>query len=167
MESQQDESAHLASGAVLLPPGAGATLTNPVGATTTIKLRGSETGGALGACEGSAAPGEGPPLHFHTGYDEIWYAVEGEFRFRLEDEVAPGPPGSFVFIPRGVRHTWQNVGEGVGRFFFVVAPAGFELFFERFAEAPRDASWLETFRTVGREFGMEVVGPPLAESHPL
>jgi quercetin dioxygenase-like cupin family protein len=149
-----------------LPPGAGVSVGNPVGATTTVKLRGSETGGTLGACEGSAAPGEGPPFHFHTGYDEIWYSLEGAFRFRLEDDVWPGAPGSFVFIPRGVRHTWQNIGEGLGRFFFVVAPAGFELFFERFAQAPRDAPWLATFQSVGREFGMEVVGPPLAESHP-
>lgn len=159
MASEDDASARPSPGAVRLPPGGGTAIANPVGAT--VKLRGSETGGTLGACEG-----EGPPLHLHVGYDEVWYALEGDFRFRLEDEAWPGPPGSFVFIPRGVRHTWQNVGDSLGRFLFVVAPAGFELFFEPFAEAPPDVPWLERFETAGRELGMEVVAPPLAESHP-
>jgi oxalate decarboxylase/phosphoglucose isomerase-like protein (cupin superfamily) len=131
-----------------------------------VKLRAAETNGALGAGEGIAAPGEGPPLHRHVGYDEIWYALEGEFRFRLEDEIGPAPAGTFIYIPRGSVHTWQNIGREAARVLFVVAPAGFEAFFERFADAPPDAPVSESFRKAGLEVGMEVVGPPLAESHP-
>ncbi|HSS72477.1 MAG TPA: hypothetical protein VLK53_02820 [Gaiellaceae bacterium] len=49
----------------------------------------------------------------------------------------------------------------------MTAPAGFERFFELFAQIPPDASPAEEFRRIGEEIGMAVVGPPLAESDPL
>jgi hypothetical protein len=48
-----------------------------------------------------------------------------------------------------------------------VAPAGLEVFFERFGRLPDDASVPEAFRMLGSEAGMDVVGPPLAQSDPL
>jgi hypothetical protein len=49
----------------------------------------------------------------------------------------------------------------------ILAPAGLEGFFERFGRLPDDASVPEAFRTLGREAGMDVVGPPLAHSDPV
>ena len=49
----------------------------------------------------------------------------------------------------------------------IFTPAAMEMFFERFAELPGDASVPEAFRTLGGESSMEVVGPPLAQSDPL
>jgi hypothetical protein len=48
----------------------------------------------------------------------------------------------------------------------IFTPAEMERFFERFAELPDDASPREAFTTLGSEAGMDVVGPPLAESDP-
>jgi hypothetical protein len=109
------------------------------------------------------APGEGPPLHVHADEDEILYVLEGTLRFVLEDEDV-APPGSFVFVPRGARHTWQNVGDGPSRLLVLFVPAGMEAFFERFGQLPDDVSVPETFRSLGSKVGMEVVGPPLARS---
>lgn len=153
--------------AVHLAPGEGATVRNPVGGPLTFKLRGAETNGTLAAFESIAAPGEGPPLHVHANEEEVWYALEGTFRFKLEGEVRPAPAGSFVFIPRGVVHTWQNIGDSPGRLLAIVTPAGFETFFERFGELPADAAVQEEFRALGSQVGMHVVGPPLAVSDPL
>ena len=66
------------------------------------------------------------------------HVLEGELGWKLDDELSATPAGSFVFIPRGVAHCFQNVGEGTARMVITFAPAG-----------------------------MEVVGPPLAESDPL
>jgi hypothetical protein len=50
---------------------------------------------------------------------------------------------------------------------FTPAAAGVERFFERFAELPEDEMGLEAFRRLASEADTDVVGPPLADSHPL
>jgi quercetin dioxygenase-like cupin family protein len=153
--------------AIHLAPGEGATVKNPTGGRVTFKVRGEETDGALTVFEGTATAGDGPPLHVHPNADEIWYALEGSFRVKLEDEVQAAPAGTCVFIPRGVWHTWQNIGTSEARLLAMLAPAGLERFFERFGQLPDDASVPEAFRALGSEAGMDVVGPPLAQSDPL
>jgi len=153
--------------AIHLAPGEGEILTNPLGGPLTFKLRGEQTNGTLTAFESIAAPGEGPPLHVHANEDEIVCALEGTLRFKLGEDVRSAPAGSFTYIPRGVAHTWQNVGATPARLLVIFTPAGFEAFFERFAEQPAGAPAEEQFRTLGSEAGMEVVGPPLARSNPV
>jgi quercetin dioxygenase-like cupin family protein len=153
--------------AIIRPPGEGETIENTPGGAVTLKVRGEQSNGAMTAFETVAAPGEGPPLHLHDNEDELLYSLEGTFRFRVEDEVQEVSTGTVVFIPRRVRHAWQNSGEAPGRLLVIFAPAGFETFFERWAELPADAPSAEEFRRLGSEVGMTVVGPPLAESNPL
>jgi quercetin dioxygenase-like cupin family protein len=133
-----------------------------------IKARGDQTGGALTVFESVPAPGEGPPLHRHPREDEILYVLQGDLRIRLHDEVSKAPAGSFVFLPRGLPHTWQNTGEGPARVLFAFAPAapGMERFFERAAEVPEGTPLAEAFAEFAADAGMEVLGPPLAQSHP-
>jgi quercetin dioxygenase-like cupin family protein len=131
----------------------------------TFKLRGEETGGELTVFENVIAPGDGPPAHLHEAQDESWYVLEGTLRFRLDAALEEAPAGSFVFVPRGTVHCFQNVGEGPARILVIFNPAGMEPFFERFAELHEVDP--EAFARLGAEVGMKVVGPPLAVSHPL
>ena len=152
--------------------GAGDSLRNPVatGGPLEIKARGEETGGALTACESVTMPGEGPPFHKHANEDEVMYFVDGTFRLRIEDEVMDMAPGSFAFVPRHTPHSWQNVSEGQAHMLFVFTPAspGMERFFERFAEVAGEGSAVrEAFAALAQDAGMTVLGPPLAQSHPL
>ena len=39
-------------------------------------------------------------------------------------------PGAFLFGPRGVPHTFKNVGTNTGRVLVIIAPPGLEKFFE-------------------------------------
>jgi mannose-6-phosphate isomerase-like protein (cupin superfamily) len=136
----------------------------PAGGPVTFKARGEETGGGLTLLENIVAPGDGPPLHLHRGEDEAWIILEGVFRFLLGDELASAPGGSFVFVPRGTPHCFQNVGDEPARILVLFTPSGMERFFERFAELPAfDPS---AFQRIGSDVGMEVLGPPLARSHP-
>ena len=148
-------------------PGEGTTIQGPAGGPLTFKVRGEQSGGALTAFENTVAPGDGPPLHVHAAEDEAWYVLEGDLRFRLGDELRAAPEGSFVFVPRGVAHCFQNIGDAPARVLVLFTPSGMERFFERFAELPQDADAAGAFRTIGSEVGMEVLGPPLAQSHPL
>jgi quercetin dioxygenase-like cupin family protein len=146
-------------------PGEGQGLRGPLGGDVTFIVRGQQTNGALTALEVRNPPGEGPPLHVHGREDESVYVLAGDLRFKLGDEVRATPAGSFVFIPHGVPHCFQVVGEDEGRMLVTFAPAGMERFFERLSQM--SAFDLAEFRRAAAESGMEVVGPPLAESDPL
>ena len=153
---------------VILAPREGLSVTNPVGGVLTFKLTSEESGGALTAIETVAAPQDGPPLHVH-GEDEVIYTLEGTFRVKLGDTLREVPAGSFVFIPRGTPHTWQNIGAEPARFFATVMPAAtaFEQFFDRYAQLPAEERGLEAFARLAAETkAFRVLGPPLAESDP-
>jgi quercetin dioxygenase-like cupin family protein len=155
---------------VALAPGEGMSVVNPVGGITAFKATSDQSGGALTVVEGVSAPGEGPPLHVHDEQDEFIYVLDGMFRVRLGDDLTDGLPGSFFFIPRGTPHTWQNIGDGSSRFVATLTPASveFEGFFLRYAGLPLAERGVEAFiRLAAETSAMEVVGPPLAQSHPL
>jgi quercetin dioxygenase-like cupin family protein len=153
---------------LVVGPGEGKSLRNPVGGAIEVKALGEQTGGALSAYATEAASGEGPPLHAHDDTHEVLYFVDGTFRVRLEDEVYDAPEGTFVFVPKDVPHTWQNSGDTVGRLLALFTPAsvGMEGFFERFA-ASTTASPAYAFAQLAPDAGMRVLGPPLAVSHPM
>lgn len=142
-------------------------MANPTGGAVTFKTRGDDTGGALTTFEATSAPGEGPPLHTHPAHDETLYVLDGFMRFRLGDDLHDAPVGTFAFVPRGVPHTWQNAGDTRARMLisFVPAAPGMEAFFRGTGEA-EGTDPAELFRRVSSEGEMEIVGPPLSESHP-
>ena len=90
-----------------------------------IRVSADETAGALGIWEEAASPGEGPPLHIHHREDEMFFVLEGRFRFRCGDDVFDGGPGTTAVLPRGVPHTWQCLGTARGRMLVSVTPGGF------------------------------------------
>ncbi|MGZ8632857.1 MAG: cupin domain-containing protein [Solirubrobacteraceae bacterium] len=147
-------------------PGEGATIQGPAGGPLTFKARGEQTNGALTLLENVIAPGDGPPLHTHADEDESWYVLQGALRFRLGDELAQAPAGSFVFVPRGTPHCFQNAGEEPARIIVMFTPSGMERFFDRFATLPAGPVDPDAFRSIGAEVGMDVVGPPMAATHP-
>ena len=154
---------------VVVPPGEGLSIDNPVGGIFTFKITSEESGGALTAIETLVAPLGGPPLHVHDE-DEVIYTLDGTFRVKLGETLHEAAPQSFIFIPRGTPHTWQNVGTEPGRFFATVMPAatGFEEFFRRYAQLPVEERSFKAFARFAAETkAFQVLGPPLAESDPL
>jgi mannose-6-phosphate isomerase-like protein (cupin superfamily) len=51
---------------------------------------------------------EGAPEHIHDAVDETFFVLEGAFQFKLGDQIVVAEEGTFVFVPRGVSHTWPN-----------------------------------------------------------
>jgi quercetin dioxygenase-like cupin family protein len=96
----------------------------------TLKVVGQDTGGAFALAEFDAPPGyAGPPPHRHQETDEAFYVLQGEFRLQVEGETVRAGPGAFVFVPRGVRHTYANPGPDPARLLLLLSPAGFERYF--------------------------------------
>jgi mannose-6-phosphate isomerase-like protein (cupin superfamily) len=150
----------------VIPPGEGETIRGPVGGPTTIKARAENTNGTFTALENVIAPMQGPPLHLHVREDEMWYVLDGHVRFRAGDRMFDAPTRSFMFIPRGTPHCFQNVGDEPARLLVMFTPAGMERFFEGVAElqTPFDP---DAYRVIADAARMKVLGPPLAETDPL
>lgn len=94
-----------------------------------IRVSADETGGTMGVWEEAANPGEGPPMHIHHREEEMFFVLEGQFRFWCGDEIFEGGPGTTAVLPRGVPHTWLCTGDVRGRMLVSVTPGGFERFF--------------------------------------
>jgi mannose-6-phosphate isomerase-like protein (cupin superfamily) len=128
------------TGVVHVPAGSGPTLwvpedtTDPtpsVKATYTIKATSATTNGSLAFVEASVPPGSGPPPHVHEASDEAYYVLAGRLEVLDGDRALDVGAGDFVYIPRGTRHRFKNVGVDAVRMLFLFTPAGFEgLFFE-------------------------------------
>jgi mannose-6-phosphate isomerase-like protein (cupin superfamily) len=69
----------------------------------------------------------GPAEHAHSGEDDAFYILEGELTLRVEGEQIVAGSGTFVLVPPGVRHTFENCGHVRVRMVNVHAPAGFDL----------------------------------------
>lgn len=69
----------------------------------------------------------GPAAHVHRHEDDAFYVLDGELTFLLgEREVAAGA-GTFVLVPPGVEHTFENRTDTPVRVLNIHTPAGFDL----------------------------------------
>ena len=128
------------------------------GAPTLVKAGGAETGGLYELFVQSASPGSGPPLHLHRESSESFYVIDGDFTFRLGEEDLAAGTGSTVFIPRGMPHTYTNVGSTEGRLLFWFTPAArMEAYFEAIAELG-DSITRERLDDIASRHGVEIVG---------
>src|SRR5215470_11871042 len=95
-----------------------------------FKLAGTETGGLFSVVEHPIEPGRLVPPHMHTREDELSYVIEGEIGARIGDQELKAGPSSYVYKPRNVPHTFWNAGPKPARLVELIAPAGFEKYFE-------------------------------------
>ena len=105
-------------------------------------------------------PGFGPPLHRHRDAAEAFDVLEGTYQMFAEDRQAICPPGSFVYVPRGMPHTFTVVSDVPGRKLNIFAPAAMVGFFEALARAEADGQATpELLDSIAEEHEMEVLGP--------
>jgi len=136
-----------------------------------FKATTEETGGRFWALEGHADRHMAVPLHSHAADDEIWFVADGEIAFRAGDQDFVRGPGSFVWIPAGVAHTfkiqsptarWFGIGlpGGLDRWFFETGvPAG-ALTLPPPAGPPSDADVAALVASLQR-YGTDTLGPPM------
>ena len=144
----------------------GTALKTPIGDEVTIKATTRPTNGSLTVLELVIGPKKGPALHTHLREDELWYVLEGDFRFKAGGAMLRASTGGMAFGPRGTAHAFQNVGDTPGRLLVVTTPSGLERFFEEFAALPGPAG-PEALTAVGHANWIEFTGPPLGVSDPL
>jgi quercetin dioxygenase-like cupin family protein len=94
-----------------------------------LKASAAQTGGVLTLFETEDLAGFSPPAHSHRDTAEAFYVLEGEYEMTLGSERAACGPGSFVFIPRGVRHGFSTTS-GQARKLIIFVPGAMESYFE-------------------------------------
>jgi quercetin dioxygenase-like cupin family protein len=108
---------------VVVPAGGGKHLEESSGQVMAMKLFGRETGQSVTLFEQTVPAGsKNSWLHLHRDSDEVAWVLEGEFTFKIGDEVFSGGPGTCAFLPRKVPHAWKNNGPGTGRAVFLYTP---------------------------------------------
>jgi uncharacterized cupin superfamily protein len=123
--------------AVVLDPGEGRRFWTGL-SNGAIKV---ESGSAdFSVFESSPPPGRpGPAPHVHRSYDEAWFIIEGTVEFLLDGRRERQGAGGFVFVPRGVAHSFANPGPAGARM-LVIGSAPAQVMVEevgRLAEAGR------------------------------
>ena len=158
-QQSQDESSYI-------PAGGGHPLT-VLGDAVHIKVAGRDTGNALAVWEDTVRPGGGPPPHLHEREYEDFYVLEGEFEFYREgQEPLRGTTGGYVHTPRGVVHTFKNVGAAPGRLLVIAAPAGIEGFFAEVSEelgalaGPPTPEQVAFVVSTAARYGIRIQRPP-------
>jgi quercetin dioxygenase-like cupin family protein len=103
----------------------------------------------------------GPPMHIHLEQDEIFYVVEGRYRFVVGTEKWELQVGDTIFLPRKIPHTWIQLTEK-GKLIYAVTPAGsLEDFFKEMNALGKPPT-AEEAAAIHRKHGMTVIGPPLS-----
>lgn len=101
-----------------------------------VLAAGDQTSGDLTVLQTQSEPaGFGPPLHLHRDAAEVFFVLEGEYLMFMDKEQHLCPPGAFVYVPRGMPHTFKVSSEGPGRKLNLFTPAAMIGFFEELAAA--------------------------------
>lgn len=120
---------------LFLPPGAGRTYeVGPMHAV--FKADGAETDDRYCVSEWWLEAGQpGPGPHAHEANEELFYVLEGTMSFLAGEEWVDAPRGSFLRVPAGTTHDFENRSEARSGVLNVFMPGGFE------AMMPRLVAW--------------------------
>ena len=129
---------------IFLPAGAGRSYdAGPMHAV--FKADGAETGDRYCVSEWWLEAGQpGPGAHSHEANEELFCVLEGTMSFLVGTEWIEAPRGSFLRVPAGTRHDFENRGEARAGVLNVVIPGGFEAMMPRIV-----ASLAGTYRREG------------------
>src|ERR1044071_1085313 len=105
-----------------------------VGDVYRVLASSQNTGGVYALSEIRVSPNNGPPPHIHSREDECFFVLEGEVDFQIGDEKITARPGTFIQGPRDIAHSFKNNTQLPARILGFVTPAGFENFFNEFAQ---------------------------------
>lgn len=126
-----------------------------------IKISGKDTNGSVAMFEYIGFEKTGPSLHVHFEQDEVFYIVEGKYRFLVNEKLIELKEGDTIFLPRNIPHTWIQLSDK-GKLIYFVQPAGkAEDFFRTMNNLKHKASKEEVDK-IHEECGMKVIGPGLS-----
>ena len=82
-----------------------------------------------------------PPPHTHSREDETYYILDGRWSFDVGGEPFAAEPGTLIFLPRGVAHSFSIDGDAA-RALVILTPGGLEDAFRELSEPTAQAHGL-------------------------
>lgn len=150
---------------IILAPGQGEQFTI-IGGGVRMLIDGDANAGRLCMFDAPIPPGEGPPLHRHSREDELFYVLDGRFKFSINGREFIGDKGAFVFAPRGSVHAFKNIGTTTGMLLVTCTPAGIERPFRAIRMpdpgSSRPAPTMDQIIAALSDHGITFHGPPLS-----
>lgn len=116
----------LPAGVIVLAPGEGRHYA--CGPMQSVFLAdGGETGDRYSVSIWWVDPGKpGPGAHSHEGNEELFYVIEGTMTFLAGETHVDATAGTFLRIPAGVMHHFENRTTQLAGVLNVFIPGGFE-----------------------------------------
>jgi quercetin dioxygenase-like cupin family protein len=129
---------------VILGPGEGRAYPMGDRLSAVFKADGAQTDSAYAISEWWLEPHtKGPGAHSHPD-DDVFYVLAGTIHLLAGTEWTAAAAGSFVLVPGGTTHDFQNRGDERAGFLNISVPGGFEHNMPSIAEwfsarSPQDA----------------------------
>ena len=130
--------------------------------TVTIKVAGTDNGGALAMFVEEVPALAGVPMHVHKGATETLFVLRGRFRISVAGKIRELSEGDGAFLPADVPHAYKNMDNQRGQLLFTIYPSSLEGFFEEISPSNLDpATQLPDINRIAAKYQLEIVGPPL------
>jgi mannose-6-phosphate isomerase-like protein (cupin superfamily) len=137
-----------------------------------IRVSATDGGDGISVLEHFAPFADSPPLHRHTDEDEIFHLLSGTMRFVIEGREVEVRAGETLRAPKRLPHTYRIESRDGARWLTITAHGQFEQFVRAFGRPPSrpglpDPSGpptpeqAEALAAACRNYGIEIVGPPL------
>ncbi len=134
----------------------------------TFLTTGKDTHGQFALQEQVGRKGNVPPPHIHHREDETFYVMEGEMTFSIGTQTIKATPGTMVFAPRDVVHSFTIDSDQV-RILVMNTPAGIEEFFKECSvpaqsmtlPPPAEVSYseIQKIMSLAPKYGFEIIPP--------
>ncbi len=136
-----------------------------------VRVSARDGSGGISILEHRASRGDSPPLHIHHNEDEIFHVLEGEVRYHVGDRERRARAGETLLAPKGIPHTYR-VESSEARM-LTITRGEFENFVRAFGQpakreglpepsGPPTPEQAEPLAQACRQYGIELVGPPLS-----
>jgi quercetin dioxygenase-like cupin family protein len=138
----------------------------------TVRVPHDEGEDGISVLESLAPHGDSPPLHVHQTEDETFHVLEGLLRLSAGDADVRIGAGETVLAPKGEAHTYRVESPEGARWLVITTGGDFERFvraFSRKAERPElpvpqgppTPEQADALAAAAREYGIELIGPPI------
>lgn len=129
---------------VLLGPNEGRSYPMGDRLSAVFKSDGDETDSRYSISEWWLEPHTKGPGPHHHDEDDVFFMLGGTMSFLLDGEWVDAPAGTFLLVPGGLTHDFENRGDERAGFLNISVPGGFEPqmppIAEWFRERPSDES---------------------------
>jgi quercetin dioxygenase-like cupin family protein len=125
-----------------------------------LLLSSEQTNGALSIGEFTGRAGPWTVPHVHRDLEEVFYVIDGRFRFVCDELVVVAEPGALLMVPRGSPHVFT--AETDGKVLVLWTPGGLEQMFLELGRLGGDLTDPSVRAEVAKRYDSMPVAPPAA-----